>query len=265
MVAPRNWIIVGLLCLAGFCLPVLGAAEEPSAEVLWENGQNAMRHGRPRQAITFYRKSLTQSPDFTRNYLSLAAAYLALGDRRRGCVNLAKYTRAHPDEIDIRSDYAELLAQMHRDPEARAEFEACIAAAQELGRSAYGQLVRCHRRVMEIAEAQQDAYAEHLHRGIGLFVLAQESAAAGAANAELSSEALFFKAAGELTLAREEKPDEARPSWYLYVIWSRLNQRQPAARCLNQAGAAAPFSYLTPLERRTLHLACQAPERGTPK
>jgi hypothetical protein len=108
---------------------------------------------------------------------------------------------------------------------------------------------------MEIAESQGDAYAEHLHRGIGLLLLVGESAASPEVEKELPSEGLFCKAAGELTLALDERPDEARPSWYLHTVWTRLGQRVPAQRCLTDADAAAAFSYLTPVEQRALHLA----------
>ena len=65
----------------------------------------------------------------------------------------------------------------------------------------------------------------------------------------MSAESLLCKAAGELILARRERPDEARPCWYLFEVWSQLAQRQPAARWLRAAEDAAPFSYLTPAER----------------
>ena len=74
---------------------------------------------------------------------------------------------------------------------------------------------------------------------------------------ELPVEGLLCKAAGELTLARLERPDEARPCWYLYEVWSHLAQRQSALRWLREADAAAPFSYLTPNEQRRLSLAHQ--------
>jgi hypothetical protein len=57
-------------------------------------------------------------------------------------------------------------------------------------------------------------------------------------------------------LARLQAPDQARPCWYLYEVWSRLAQRQPALRHLREADMAAPFSYLTPAEKRNLRLAC---------
>jgi tetratricopeptide (TPR) repeat protein len=250
-----GWLVWALVWLAWQAAPGLRAAAPESAEALWQQGQDAMRRGCPRRAIACYQESLARAPSLTRNHLSLAAAYLALGDRERGQAHLARYVAAHPGEIDIRSDYAELLALMHREQEARAEFEGCIAAAQELGPPAFSRLIRCHRRVMEIAEAQEDAYAEHLHRGIGLYLLARESAALKEAEAQLPSEGLFFKAAGELNLAREKRPDEARPAWYLYAVWSSLDQHGPAVRCLRDAETAAPFSELTAWEQRGLQMA----------
>ena len=110
---------------------------------------------------------------------------------------------------------------------------------------------------MEIAEAGEDGYGEHLHRGIGLFLLARQRAVLPDPEGALSSEALLCKAAGELTLAHLAKTDEARPSWYLHEVWSRLAQQQPARRFLREAAQAAPFSYLTAAEQRSLQLACQ--------
>jgi tetratricopeptide (TPR) repeat protein len=230
----------------------------PLAEILWERGQAAMRQGRPAQAVAFYEQSLAKAPDHTRNHLSLAAAYLEMGEPAKACAGLAKYVAAHPEEIVVRAQYAELLVRLHRDRAARREFEECIAGAQELGKAGMRHLIHCHSRLMELAENQADTYAEHLHRGIGLYLLALESSHLAEAEAVLPSEGLYCKAAGELTLALEERPDEARPSWYLYEVWSHLGQRPPARRCLQEAGAAAPFSYLTPSEQRGLDVAGHA-------
>jgi tetratricopeptide (TPR) repeat protein len=227
------------------------------AEILWERGQAAMRQGQPARAVALYEQSLAQVPEQTRNFLSLAAAHLERGDQARACTCLCRFVAAHPEEIAIRSQYAELLVRHHRDREAREEFEECIAAAQELGKAGLRCLIHCHSRLMEIAETHEDAYAEHLHRGIGLYLLARESAGLVEAEAVLPSESLYCKAAGELTLALDERPEEARPSWYLHEVWSRLAQPQPARRCLREAENTAPFSYLTPCEQRGLQLAGQ--------
>jgi hypothetical protein len=85
----------------------------------------------------------------------------------------------------------------------------------------------------------------------------------GEPDAELSCEGLLCKAAGELTLAHLRRPQEARPNWYLYTVWWRLDRRQTALRCLREAAETAPFSYLTPFEQRGLHVAAQALEAPT--
>jgi hypothetical protein len=110
---------------------------------------------------------------------------------------------------------------------------------------------------MEIAELAEDDYGAHLHHGIALYLLAcQRAPLPEDDDPNLSPESLLCKAAGELMQARMERPDEARPCWYLFEVWSRLAQNQPASRWLRAAEAAAPFSSLTPAERRDLHLAC---------
>jgi hypothetical protein len=216
-----------------------------------------MQQGQPDQAIACYRQSLAADPAFTRNHLSLAAAFVEKGDEAGACPHFAAYLTAHPEQLTIREYYAELLHQLKRAGEARAEFERLVADAQEAGPAAARQVLHGHTRLMELAEAAADRYDEHLQRGIGLFLLARERAALPGDAGELTAEALLCKAAGELTAARVEKPGEARPYWYLYEVWSRLAQRQPALRCLHQADAAAPFSYLTPAEKRSLQLAGQ--------
>src|SRR5262249_4423813 len=97
---------------------------------------------------------------------------------------------------------------------------------------------------------------ERLNRGIGLCLVARERAGLpDPEDGQLSVESVLCKAAGELTMAHLERRDEARPCWYLYAVWSRLGQRQPALRHLREADATAPFSYLTPAEKRDLELA----------
>jgi hypothetical protein len=110
---------------------------------------------------------------------------------------------------------------------------------------------------MEIAAQAADEYGEHLHRGIGLLLLARKTCALQDDEAELPTESLLCKAAAELTLAQQERPGEARPNLYLYEVWWQLGQKHPALRQLHEAVASAPFSYLTPAEQRDLHLAQQ--------
>jgi len=237
------------------CLPLTAGENPGTAEQFWDMGQAAMRRGLPAEAVRFYERSLVLDPHLTRNHLSLAAAHLELGDDAGACAHLSRYVTANPEQLLMRVHLADLLLRLERAVEAGTEFERCVARAQERDDPSGRHLIHCHTRLMEIAEAAEDSYNAHLHRGIGLFHLAVQRATLGAGDEELSPEALLCKAAGELTLARLERPDEARPSWYLHEVWARLAQRRPARRCLQAAAAAAPFSYLTAAEQRGVQLA----------
>jgi hypothetical protein len=206
---------------------------------------------------------LTIDPQLTRNHLSLAAAYLEKGDETSACPHLARYVQTHPEHLTIRVQYAELLWRLKQGRAAQTAFESAMANSQ--GVLPVNHLIHCHTRLVQIAEADVDGYAEHLNRGIGLLLLAQERAELPEPDGELAVEELLCRAAGELTLARLERPDEARPCWYLYKVWSRLAQRRPALRSLREASDIAPFSYLTPAEQRGLDMATRDAEEGLPR
>jgi hypothetical protein len=160
----------------------------------------------------------------------------------------------------VRAHYAELLLRLHHETEARGEFERFAADCPGRTVAHLKQLIHCHSRLMEIAEAENRDYEEHLHRGIGLYLLARQHANLEEATGEMSEESLLCKAAAELTMAHTQHPDRAQPSWYLYEVWSRLDQQKTALRCLHDADAAAPFSYLTSAEQSALQLACHLHE-----
>ena len=239
-------------CLLAACQP---AADRASPGFpLWQRAQEALRHGQADRAIDLYEQSLVADPHLTRNYLGLAAAYLGKGDDARACLHLTLYVAAHPEHVAVRTQYADLLCRLRRVAEARAELERCVADVQDDPALADEHLLHCHSRLMEIAEQAEDDYGEHLHRGIGLFLLGRQRAAEGPVGA-LRAEGLFCKAAAELTLARRAQPGAARPSWYLHEVWTQMGQSQPAGRCLYAAVRAAPFGDLTPAEQRGLYLA----------
>jgi tetratricopeptide (TPR) repeat protein len=273
MPPPSRWLRLLLLVACAGCQspgPVEAAPNAPPAPAnqtvalqLWEEGQKAMRFREHDQAIALYEQSLAADPQLTRNHLSLAAAHLEKGDETGACPHLARYLSAHPEHLAIRVQYAELLWRLKRFQECRDAFESAMDDAQ--GDMPTSHLIHCHTRLMQLAEAVEDEYAEHLNRGIGLYLLACERATLAEGDVPLSVEGLLCRAAGELTLARVQRSDEARPCWYLYKVWSRLAQRQPALRSLREASASAPFSYLTSAEQRGLQLACSADECGLPR
>jgi tetratricopeptide (TPR) repeat protein len=237
-------------------IPLGDPPDRPRATALWSQGQAALRDGRTAEAIGYYEQSLVADPDFTRNYLSLAAVYLDAGEDEQACPYLAQYLEAEPDRPVVRLQYAELLRRLHHLTDARQNFEECVIDAQEKSEALSRNLVHCHSQLMEIAAEQEDDYGEHLHRGIGLYWLAFERSRVAETDGKLTVEGLLCKAAAELTAARMEKPDEARPCWYLSQVWRQLAQQQPARRWLRAADQAAPFTYLTPAEKRGLQVAC---------
>jgi tetratricopeptide (TPR) repeat protein len=222
---------------------------------LWQQGQQAMIDGQADRAIALYWQSLELDPELIRNHLSLAAAYIAKGEDARAAPHLARYVRTQPDHLVIRAHYAELLLRLRQPHQARPQFERFVADVQDHDELARQHLIHCHSRLMEIAEAEEDGYGEHLHRGIGLFLLARERERLPDPDGDLSAEGLLFRAAGELTLARLQRADEVRACWYLHEVWSHLAQRQPTLRWLRAAEVAAPLGDLTPAEQRDLQLA----------
>jgi tetratricopeptide (TPR) repeat protein len=232
----------------------------------WEKGQQAILDGQTEKAIASFQQSLKQDPTLVRNYLSLAAAYLAQGQEEQAAEQLKQYLHKQPEHALVRGQYAELLLRLNQLDAAREEFERFESDIQENDTLAREHLVHCHSRLMEIATRLDDEYAIHLHRGIALYWLARQRDELNDNSGELSFEGLLCQSASEFVQARRLRPDEARPCWYLHAVWSQLALCQPAMRWLRAAEEAALLSYLTPAEQRLLNLARrQHEEEGSRK
>lgn len=231
--------------------------EKPPVEAqrLWEMGQEAMFDGQADKALQLYQQSLKADPTLARNHLSMAAAFLEKGQDAAAAPCMARYLLAQPEHYLIRSHYAELLMRLNRLEEARAQMERFASDIQKNEELARQHQVRAHTRLMEMAALQQDDYAEHLYRGMGLYFLARQRADLPEEESDLSIEGLLCKAAAELSTARSRAPEEARTWWYLALVWQQLGQDQPASRALRSAQSLAPGSSLTPIEQRDLNLA----------
>jgi len=119
--------LLGLVCSGCQLLGAFGPADNTSeAEQTWRQGQEAMRRGEPHEAIALYQQSLQADPGRARTYLSLADAHLENGDEAAACPVLAQYVAAHPEQLLIRAQYAELLLRLQRLDEARAELECAV-------------------------------------------------------------------------------------------------------------------------------------------
>lgn len=187
--------------------------------------------------------------------LDLAAQCVEVGDDASAVSHLSAHVQAHPDELMIRAYLAELLRRLDRSDEARRHFERFIADAQEQEGPASQHMIHCHTRLMEIAQESGDLAAEHLHRGIGLWLLTRKAAGLADAVDPAFREKMLFQVVGELTNARDLSPRAAQPNWYLYLVWRELGQHQPAMTALRAAHASAEFSKLTPHERAELDVA----------
>lgn len=230
------------------------AAPPPVAVQAWQKGQEALDADRLDEAVGQFRLALRLDPAFVRARLSLAAAHLALGQDRESIPQLAAYLKARPEHFLVRMPYAEVLSRLERHTEARSQLEQFVVAVQQNQRLADDHLVACHTRLMEIGERLGDEYGERLHRGIGLHLLAVKRLEAGGPTAKARAEELLCKSAAELTIARLLEPSEARPWWYLHLVWNQLGQSHPAQKSLNAAETCLGIDQLTPAERRDLHL-----------
>jgi tetratricopeptide (TPR) repeat protein len=224
----------------------------PAAVQCWQLGQEALRDGKVDKAIALYQRSLQLDPELCRNYLSLAAAYSAMGAEDRAVEYLTRYVQKQPDHVAVRAHLAEILLRTQRPEAAREQFERCVADLQARPESDLARLIHCQSRLVELAEIFQDEYAERLHRGIGLYLMACQRAKLPEPDGDLAVQGLLFKAARELSAARLERPDTARPCWYLHQVWSRLGQQQPADRWLRITENTAALADLTRVEKAEL-------------
>jgi tetratricopeptide (TPR) repeat protein len=251
-----------LICVGCHSLADVELRSEPQpnerAQQLWEQGQAAMKAGQPDQAIDLYQKSLDEDRERGKNHLSLAAAYLEKGDDRAACAHLGLFLQSHPEHRNARFYHGELLLKLGRHRVARLEFEQAIRHEQGEREPDLQHLVHCHTRLVEIGEALDADYLVHLHRGIGMLLLAMQRATLTDPEGELPTEALLCKAAAELSRARALRPSEARACWYLHLAWRQLAQHAPARHWLAEARRLAPVSDLNPTEQRDLSLACRA-------
>jgi hypothetical protein len=183
--------------------------------------------------------------------LELAADCLDRGDSVGAARHLARHVDRHPDQVLFRLQLAELLYEQERFADAGRHFETAVGYAQDGSPAVRKHLIHCHTRLMEVARVTADAYAERLHRGIGLYLVAVQLT--GRTEAE-EVERLLCKAAAELREAQAVRPADPRAAWYLYRVWVKLGQPRPAERALREARAGAGLADLTAIETRDLAL-----------
>jgi tetratricopeptide (TPR) repeat protein len=188
-------------------------------------------------------------PVVEKDHLALAAEQLDRGDDAAALPHLKAHVKAHPDAVMIRAYLAELHLKLGNPTASRTEFERVIAAAQGAPPGpARRHLVHCHTRLMEIAQADDDAFAEHLHRGIGLLLLVRQWDYDPERRDDVASEQTLSKAAAALRKARDERPGDARANLYLADVYERLGSPSAARAARRGARAALPDASLTAWE-----------------
>jgi predicted Zn-dependent protease len=239
-----------------------GGPELPKVQALRDDPETGVPERLPRaEVVRASYAEITPTPAPAEDdALGQAAACVEKGDEAGAAAHLGRHVKAHPEQVMIRAYLAEVLLKLNRLPEAQDQFERFTAEAQERGGPAAKHVLHCHTRLMEIAQRRDDEYGEHLHRGIGMVLLARRLDAAEAKEEATPAfrERLLCRASAELTTAGKLRLDEPRPHWYLREVWSRLEQSRPAERELAKAKALATLMPLPPAEQKELVVACAA-------
>ena len=245
-----------MCCLAWCSLLCLGCHLPNAEENLSIGEQPNQSNATDSRTITLAAvEDARPAPDENQDCLGLAAACVEKGDHAGAAFQMKRHLQRHPEQIMIRAYLAEILLKLKRLPDAQYHFEQFIAEAQDADGPSAKHVLHCHTRLMEIAQERDDIYGEHLHRGIGMVLLARrlDKGLGGEIEAGFR-ERLLCKAAAELSQARRARPDEPRPNLYLYETWTKLNQTHSAEKALKTARSLAVFWPMSPSEQRLLVL-----------
>lgn len=189
--------------------------------------------------------------------LAAIALLLERGEQPAAAARLRTYVETYPGQLLVRAQLGELLFRLGQYTEARRHFELFLRLADDDEDVALRYRVHTHSRLVEMAEAQDDAYTAHLHRALGLYWLACRRAdEPEPESGNISATSLFHRSMAELIAAQRLRPTEARPPLYQYLIWTRLGQPGSARRALAAADRLTLRSELTPAESRRLQVAC---------
>ncbi len=251
------------------------ASPTRNALALWQEGQEAMKRGEIPKALTLYQESRKFDPGLARVELSLAAAHLQSENQAKACEHLRRYLELEPGHWQVRLQLSDLLARLGHRALARRELETLLHAAQnsygsapddETNSGALSHLVQGHGRLMEFAEEEANLASYHLHRGLGLYFLAQTIPKQGSLikvsiqgqkeREELPDrQDLLLKAVKDLMEAQRHSPAQARSAWYLSLSWRELGQTGQAEQWLKLLAKSHVPGELHPKEEREFAMA----------
>lgn len=270
--------MISVMPLCSLVLPgllVLGQTERTNAPptrnamVLWQEGQEAMKRGEVPTALRLYQESQELAPDLPRVQLSLAAAHLQADNQPKACEHLRRYLDLEPGHWQVRQQLADLLCRLGHRALAKRELEWMVHGAHNAMASercspeeseALRHLVHGHGRLMELAEEENHSAHYHLHRGIGLYFLAQSLPKAGGIQTVSTHptgvgetpdrQDLLLKAVQELTEANKLIPGDSKSAWYLSRAWKELGQSAQADHWLRNLSKSHVPGELHPWEER---------------
>ena len=258
----RHWawggLMIGGACVAGCHVispeHLKGDRPETPATTVSRVAKEPETVSKPTPAAPMAAATSEATEVVTDDPLGLAVDAMVAGKDAEAATQLAKHLKAHPEQLVFRNQLAELLFKLERHAEAQYHFEKFDELASGSSKSLLGQRIHCHTRLMEIAQARENPFREKLHRGIGLYLIACEVQSKADDPSELSPDAekLWCRAANELNEARRFRESDTRTAWYLYLVWTRLDQPRPAEKALHHAAANLVFSPLPTGEDREL-------------
>jgi len=191
-------------------------------------------------------------PEAEVDHMARAGACLDAGDSAGAVPHLTAHLAAYPDAVMIRAYLADLHFKLGEVGKAKRHYARYVRDAAGMNGTAGKHLVHGHTRLMHIAASQEDAFAESLHRGIGLVLLVRQwdaEAAPGAPELDPLTETTLVRAAAALKVAREVDPRDPRVQVYLAEVWGRLGQPSAARAAIRTAKELLPDAALNADER----------------
>ena len=93
-----------------------------SSQIFFKAGVDAMRQGRPADAVAQFRKAIEEDPDDALSYYNLALAQLGSGDRAAAIADLRRSIEVDPDFRNGHFNLATLMVEEGRHAEAELHF-----------------------------------------------------------------------------------------------------------------------------------------------
>lgn len=178
--------------------------------------------------------------------LAKAAEHLDRDENREALPYLRAYVKANPDAVMIRAYLAELYLRLGETENASREFHTVIDIAETMSGPIRDHRVHCHTRLMEMAQADGDDFAEYLNRGIGLYLLVKRWDAEPGRSDEIVAEQTLSQALQAFREAEKYDSSDPRPQLWRAKVLDRLGQGAAAdtarQRAITLQDRSEPYS-----------------------